>query len=90
MGIQIAIQYHDSPVRYEVTIQEGNVYQLRLSSSNRDANGQYIPEKIVIRRKGMIWISDMDNYEELISLLTHEISQIDPEISKSTQTLPNE
>lgn len=90
MGIQIAIQYRNLPVRYDVTIQEGKVYQLRLCSGNRDARGEYIPEKIVIRRKGKIWVSDMDNYEELIETLTREINQFDPEINESTQTQPNE
>jgi hypothetical protein len=90
MGVQIAIQYRNLPVTYDVTIQEGKVYQLRLCSGNHDANGEYIPEKIVIRRKGKIWISDMDNYDELITCLTKEIIQFDPEINESTQTMPNE
>ena len=90
MGIQIAIQYHNLPVTYDVTIQENKVYLLRLCTQNRTANGEYIPEKMVIRRKGKIWISDMDNYEELVAHLTREIIQFDPQADDSPQTKPNE
>ena len=79
MGIQIAIQYRDSPVTYDVAMQEDKIYHLRLNSGNRSKNGEYIPDKIVIRRKGKIWISDLDNYDELISSLTYELMQIHPE-----------
>jgi len=82
MGIQIAIQYKQAPVTYDVTIQEDKIYHLRLNGENHCKNGDYIPEKIVIRRKGKIWISDMDNYDELISSLTNEIIQFDPEAGK--------
>jgi len=77
MGIQIAIQYKDKPVTYDVCIQEDKIYHLRLAGSTV-RNGEYIPEKIVIRKKGKIWISDMDNYDELIHSLTHEIIQFSP------------
>jgi hypothetical protein len=78
MGIQIAIQYRDEPVTYDVTWQEDQIYQLRLNGENHRSNGEYIPEKIIIRRKGKIWISDMDNYDELVKSLTEEIIQYDP------------
>ena len=79
MGIQIAIRYRDTPVTYDVTIQEDKIYHLRLNGENHSPSGDYIPDKIVIRKKGKIWISDMDNYEELIHSLTAEIRQFDPQ-----------
>ncbi|HVK98153.1 MAG TPA: hypothetical protein VM368_10050, partial [Flavisolibacter sp.] len=61
-------------VVYDVVMQEDNIYQLRLHNSQNSFDSEYIPEKIVIRKKGKIWISDMDNYDELINALTGEIS----------------
>jgi hypothetical protein len=82
MAIQIAIQYKNEPVTYDVTIQEGKIFQLRLKSDNHCSDGEYIPEKIVIRRKGKIWISDMDNYDELVASLTQQILLFDGAISE--------
>jgi hypothetical protein len=82
MGIQIAIQYREAPVTYDVTIQEDKIYHLRLNGNNHCKDGAYIPDKIVIRRKGKIWISDMDNYDELINSLTNEIIQFNPDTSE--------
>jgi hypothetical protein len=81
MGIQIAIQYHDATVRYNVVSQEDKVYHLKLDGENRSGRGEYIPQKIVIRRKGLIWISDMDNYDELINALTEELGQFGGEVN---------
>ncbi|HEX2607835.1 MAG TPA: hypothetical protein VHK91_10665 [Flavisolibacter sp.] len=82
MALQISIQYKGQPLTYEVTVQEDKIYQLRLTGGRNSAEGIYIPEKIIIRRKGKIWISDMDNYDELIEQLTREIIQFDPEIAE--------
>lgn len=82
MGIQIAIQYKNEPVTYDVTIQEDKIYHLRLNGENHASTGEYIPDKIVIRKKGMIWISDMDNYDELINTLTQEIMLFDRQVSE--------
>ena len=78
MGIQIAIQYKNKPLTYDVLIQEDKIYYLRLTPQTA-RNGEYIPEKIVIRKKGKIWISDMDNYDELIGSLTQELIQFNPD-----------
>lgn len=51
MAFQIIIQYHKTSLIYDVTIQENNVYQLRLHSKGDTTDEEYIPEKIVIRRK---------------------------------------
>ena len=79
MAIQISIHYHNMPVTYDVTIQEDAIYQLRYRGENNKPNGEYIPQKIVIRKKGKIWISDQDNYDELVSSLTNGIIQFNPE-----------
>jgi hypothetical protein len=73
MGLQIAIQYKNQPLTYDVTVQEDMIFHLRLQGDNHCQDGEYIPEKIIIRRKGKIWISDQDNYDELVSSLTREI-----------------
>jgi len=89
MGIQIAIHYRDAPVTYNVTVMEDKIYHLRLNGTNHSKNGEYIPDKIVIRRKGKIWISDMDNYDELINSLTNEIIQFDSQTSEQQDWATN-
>ena len=75
MAIQLTIQYRSKPLTFDVTTQDNSVYLLRLQSKGEASNNEYIPEKIVIRRKRKTWISDMDNYDELINALTNEIIQ---------------
>ena len=78
MAFQILVHYRNNPVTYNVSRQEDNVYHLRLQDNGEQCvtlnNDDYIPQKIVIRKKGKIWISDMDNYDELIEKLTSEIT----------------
>ncbi|HWJ89913.1 MAG TPA: hypothetical protein VNR87_02315 [Flavisolibacter sp.] len=73
MALQINIQYRDQPVTYDVTIQDEEIYHLRLNGRGNKKNGDYVPEKVIIRRKGKIWISDLENYGELVDSLTKEI-----------------
>lgn len=73
MALRILIQYQEQPVTYEVTQQEEDVYHLRLSDDCCDPSGPYIPQKFYIRRKGKIWISDLEDYRELVGCLTAEI-----------------
>jgi hypothetical protein len=73
MGIQIAVLYKKNMVRYDVVAQDEQIFHLKLDGNNHSESGEYIPEKIIIRRKGKIWISDMDNYNELIDALTREL-----------------
>ena len=73
MALQIRIQYRDQPVTYDVTSQDEEIYHLRLTGRENKRNEDYVPEKVVIRRKGKIWISDLENYEELVNSLTKEI-----------------
>lgn len=75
MALQLSVQYRNAPVTYNVVMQDDNVYHLKLNeATSNHVNGHYIPEKIVIRKKGMIWISDLDNYDELVDALTREIT----------------
>ena len=79
MALKIMVQYKDLPVVYDVTKQEDDVYHLRLHGQ-KDNNGEgYIPEKMIIRKKGKIWISDLEDHRELVSSLTAEITQFKPE-----------
>lgn len=72
MGMQIVIDYNQQPVTYDVTTQEKDVYRLCLNE--RTPKGpEYIPSKINIRRKGKVWISDLENYRELVGALLVEI-----------------
>ena len=69
------VQYKDLPVIYDVTRQEDDVYQLRLNDGRDNRGDSYIPQKMIIRKKGMIWISDLEDHQELVSSLTAEITQ---------------
>jgi len=80
MALQILVQYRNQPVSYNVDKEEDNIYRLCLNRDRANRrNEEYIPEKIVIRKKGMIWISDMDNYDELVNALTREIISFNKE-----------
>lgn len=69
------VQYKDAPVIYDVTKQEDDVYHLRLHDEKDNRGDSYIPQKMIIRRKGKIWISDLEDHQELVSSLTAEINQ---------------
>jgi len=74
MGLLISISYNNQPVTYNVTLHEEEVYHLRLAQTQESGNENYLPEKMIIRKKGKIWISDLENYNELVGKLTTEIS----------------
>ena len=74
MGLLISISYNNQPVTYDVTLHQEEVYHLRLAQSQEAGNENYLPEKLMIRKKGKIWISDLENYTELVGKLTNEIS----------------
>ena len=74
MALLISISYNDQPVTYDVTLHEDEIYHLRLAQQQERGNENYIPQKMVIRKKGKIWISDLENYNELVGKLTTEIS----------------
>lgn len=73
------VNYKDVPVVYDVTRQEENIYQLRLHDQPDNSGEGYIPQKMIIRKKGKIWISDLEDYPELVSSLTAEITQFKTE-----------
>ncbi|RYY66118.1 MAG: hypothetical protein EOO12_05145 [Chitinophagaceae bacterium] len=75
MGMQIVVDYQEREVTYDVTTQEKDIYQLCLSTCT-PGSGTYIPSKINIRRKGKLWISDLETaYRELVSALLSEITR---------------
>jgi len=78
MGLLISISYNDQPVTYDVTLHEDEVYHLRLAQVQESGNEKYLPEKMMIRKKGKIWISDLENYNELVGKLTDEILSFHP------------
>jgi len=80
MALQILIQYKDHPVAFNVKTQESDIYHLCRSETNSHINGEYIPEKIVIRKKGKIWISDIETCPELIGALTTEVIKFNRDI----------
>lgn len=69
------VEYRDLPVIYDVTRQEDDVYLLRLHEQRENSGEGYLPQKMIIRRKGKIWISDLEDHQELVSSLTAEITQ---------------
>jgi hypothetical protein len=75
MSLQITICYHGQQISYNVTVQQEEAYLLCKSSNERTSGSEYIPDKINIRRKGKIWINDVETHSELIGLLVDEISQ---------------
>lgn len=79
MALQILINHHNQPVAYDVHRQESDAYILRLNSGRCTINGEIVPEKIVMRRKGKIWVSDADNYGKLVQLVTQEITRLHSE-----------
>jgi hypothetical protein len=82
MALKVMVQYKDYPVIYDVTRQEEDVYQLRLHNSDGNSGDNYIPQKMVIRKKGKIWISDAEDYRDLVESLTAEITQFKLEEEK--------
>ena len=74
MGLLISISYNDQLVTYDVTLHQKEVYHLRLAQAQESGNENYLPEKMMIRKKGKIWISDLEDYNELVGKLTTEIS----------------
>jgi hypothetical protein len=79
MALKVMVQYRDSPLVYDVTRQEDDVYHLRLYEQGENSGESYVPVKMIIRKKGKIWISDCEDYRELVSSLTAEITQFTPE-----------
>ncbi|MFL5772296.1 MAG: hypothetical protein ACJ75F_04005 [Flavisolibacter sp.] len=75
MALQIVIHYKGSPLTYHVTVEEEDVFLFRLQNGQQN-HLTYVPEKLVIRKKGKIWISDLEDYNELVSSLTKEILEI--------------
>lgn len=73
MGLLISISYNDHPVTYDVTLHEDGIFHLSLAQKQVAGNENYIPEKVLLRGKGMIWISDLENYNELVGKLTTEL-----------------
>lgn len=70
------VQYHDRPLTYTIEAQHPDVFQLHLSELKRTHKEDYVPEKIVIRKKGKIWVSDADSYGELTEVLAAEIMKL--------------
>jgi hypothetical protein len=74
MSVQLTVQYRNRPVTYNISAQESDVYQLRLGNPQHKEKKEYVPEKILIRKKGKIWVSDVEDYRELIQAIMAQIS----------------
>lgn len=83
MGLQLSIRYNNLPLTYDVTPQESDIYILKLDEGISQVNGAYVPQKMVIRRKGKIWISDLENYHELVQALMEEIDKFSADSNDS-------
>jgi hypothetical protein len=79
MALKVMVQYKDLPLVYDVTRQEDDIYHLRLFEQRANSGDDYVPVKMIIRKKGKIWISDCEDYHELVKSLTAEITQFRPE-----------
>lgn len=80
MALQILVHYKDHPLAFNVKTQEQDIYHLCRNQEENHINGEYIPEKIVIRKKGKIWISDIETCPELISALTNEVIKFNRDV----------
>jgi hypothetical protein len=75
MALKVMVNHKGSELIFDVMKQENDVYCLR-KSGGPDSGKDYIPQKIIIRRKGKIWISDVENHLELMGLLIAEVTQL--------------
>ncbi|MDB5195961.1 MAG: hypothetical protein JWP88_331 [Flaviaesturariibacter sp.] len=73
MALQIVVDYHNHPVTYNVISEERHIYRLLLEEGNEPRRKSFIPSKINIRRKGKIWISDLEDSDALVQALMLEI-----------------
>lgn len=79
MALKVMVHYKDAPLVYDVTRQEDDIYHLRLFEQTENSFESYVPAKMIIRKKGKIWVSDCEDYHELVSSLTAELTQFRPE-----------
>lgn len=75
MSMQLVVNYNDQPVIYNVFSEEKNIYRLCLDEAATSRGPTYIPNKINIRRKGKIWISDLEDDDSLVKSLMHELNK---------------
>jgi hypothetical protein len=75
MALQIVVDFKNRPVTYNVISEEKNIYRLCLDDNAVRTGEQYIPIKINIRRKGKIWISDLEDDDVLVQALMAEITR---------------
>ncbi|MDB5253251.1 MAG: hypothetical protein JWP27_2420 [Flaviaesturariibacter sp.] len=75
MALQIVVDYMNRPVTFNVISEEKNIYRLCLDDAAKHTGDSYIPNKINIRRKGKIWISDLEDDDVLVRALMAEITR---------------
>lgn len=73
MALQIVVDYQNHPVTYNVVSEERNIYRLLLDEGADMQKRCFVPSKINIRRKGKIWISDLEDSDALVQALMLEI-----------------
>src|SRR3954465_435905 len=56
MAFNISINYEGKDITYEVESTQEEVYILRMTNDSEKVNKGKIPQKLVIRRKGKIWV----------------------------------
>ena len=75
MALFISSAYRNKPVMYSIDNPGDDIYLLRLHGP-QGAGDDFLPGKIVLRRKGKIWVSDAENCPELIQQLTAEVRHL--------------
>lgn len=75
MALKIVVPYKETELVYNVIKQEEDVYCLRMSGQE-DSGRDYLPQKIIIRKKGKIWIWDAEDYPEPVARLTAEVKPL--------------
>ena len=76
MALQVVVRFEDRPVTYQVISDEKNIYRLLLHESTPGYADGLMPSKINIRRKGKIWVSDLEDDNALVQSLMCELKKL--------------
>lgn len=73
MALQLLVHHDGQPVTYQVISEGESIYRLLLDPSHPDDGT--LPSKINIRRKGRLWVSDLEDDDALVQSLMSELDK---------------
>ena len=74
MALQLLVQHDGQPVTYQIIAEGESVYRLLLDPAHPDDGT--LPAKINIRRKGKLWVSDLEDDNALVQSLMGELIKL--------------